>query len=312
MKKKINATIDADGGKVNHVNAYVSASNELVIESGSKGTESEIDFTSGTDAVLDNLLGTYVSSDGAATYNGATVAANSTTELYVNDILLEFSATAAITNGDSMTSSATTIQSSINVAISSYNTATGKTSGQEGFIEDVTVSVSDEGRFIITSESGPVELVDNDGSTFAADLGLSTAQTNASENGGMKFQIGANKGQSLTFGINDMRTAALGVAGLDLENASSAANAIDKIDSALNKVSSQRSTLGAVQNRLEHTIKNLDASSENLQASESRIRDVDMAKEMMEFTKNNILSQAAQSMLAQANQAPQGVLQLLR
>ncbi len=70
--------------------------------------------------------------------------------------------------------------------------------------------------------------------------------------------------------------------------------------------------LGAVQNRLEHTIKNLDTSAENLQASESRIRDVDMAKEMMEFTKNNILQQAAQSMLAQANQAPQGVLQLLR
>jgi flagellin len=75
-------------------------------------------------------------------------------------------------------------------------------------------------------------------------------------------------------------------------------------------VSAERSKLGAMQNRLEHTIKNLDTSSENLQASESRIRDVDMAKEMMEFTKNNILQQAAQAMLAQANQLPQGVLQL--
>ncbi|HZK28033.1 MAG TPA: flagellin, partial [Thermoclostridium sp.] len=92
----------------------------------------------------------------------------------------------------------------------------------------------------------------------------------------------------------------------------SADAAITTINDALEKVSSERSKLGAMQNRLEHTIKNLDTSAENLQASEARIRDVDMAKEMMEFTKTNILSQAAQAMLAQANQQPQGVLQLLR
>ncbi|HHT96822.1 MAG TPA: flagellin, partial [Clostridiales bacterium] len=84
------------------------------------------------------------------------------------------------------------------------------------------------------------------------------------------------------------------------------------IDDAITKVSTQRANLGAWQNRLEHTIKNLDNSAENLQAAESRIRDVDMAKEMMELTKQNILSQASTAMLAQANQAPQGVLQLLR
>ncbi len=93
---------------------------------------------------------------------------------------------------------------------------------------------------------------------------------------------------------------------------SSANDAIETINNAINTVSEERSKLGAMQNRIEHTIKNLDTSAENLQASESRIRDVDMAKEMMEFTKNNILTQAAQAMLAQANQAPQGVLQLLR
>ena len=92
----------------------------------------------------------------------------------------------------------------------------------------------------------------------------------------------------------------------------SANKAIETINNAINTVSEERSKLGAMQNRIEHTIKNLDTSAENLQASESRIRDVDMAKEMMEFTKNNILTQAAQAMLAQANQAPQGVLQLLR
>jgi flagellin len=101
-------------------------------------------------------------------------------------------------------------------------------------------------------------------------------------------------------------------AGINVSTQSSASAAITTINNAIESVSKERSKLGAVQNRLEHTIANLDTSAENLQASESRIRDVDMAKEMMEFTKNNILQQAAQSMLAQANQAPQGVLQLLR
>ncbi|MDF1615992.1 flagellin N-terminal helical domain-containing protein [Petrocella sp. FN5] len=100
--------------------------------------------------------------------------------------------------------------------------------------------------------------------------------------------------------------------GINISTQEVASSAITTINDALESVSAERSKLGAVQNRLEHTIKNLDTSSENLQASESRIRDVDMAKEMMEFTKNNILTQAAQAMLAQANAAPQGVLQLLR
>ncbi|KOP66202.1 flagellin [Bacillus sp. FJAT-18019] len=100
--------------------------------------------------------------------------------------------------------------------------------------------------------------------------------------------------------------------GVNISTQSAADTAITTINNALNKVSEERSKLGANQNRLEHTINNLGATSENLTAAESRIRDVDMAKEMMDFTKNNILTQAAQAMLAQANQQPQGVLQLLR
>ncbi|MGM1050431.1 MAG: flagellin, partial [Bacillota bacterium] len=100
--------------------------------------------------------------------------------------------------------------------------------------------------------------------------------------------------------------------GVDISSQSTADEAITTINNALNTVSEERSKLGANQNRLEHTINNLGATSENLTAAESRIRDVDMAKEMMSFTKNNILTQAAQAMLAQANQQPQGVLQLLR
>ncbi|WP_304502597.1 flagellin, partial [Brevibacillus daliensis] len=111
---------------------------------------------------------------------------------------------------------------------------------------------------------------------------------------------------------NDTVTAGTTEAGVDISTQKSADKAITTINNALNKVSEERSKLGANQNRLEHTINNLGATAENLTAAESRIRDVDMAKEMMEFTKNNILTQAAQAMLAQANQQPQGVLQLLR
>lgn len=126
------------------------------------------------------------------------------------------------------------------------------------------------------------------------------------------FQIGANKDQTMDISIEDMGSVALGIDEVSLATGPGAREAITTINDAINKVSTQRSELGAYQNRLEHTIKNLDNSAENLQAAESRIRDVDMAQEMMEFTKQNILQQASTAMLAQANMAPQSVLQLLR
>ncbi|KUP29317.1 flagellin Hag [Bacillus halotolerans] len=140
----------------------------------------------------------------------------------------------------------------------------------------------------------------------------------ASGTADLTFQIGANKGQQLTVNIDSMKAADLGttvkISDIDVTkfDTSSFDDQLSGIDEAITQVSNQRSKLGAVQNRLEHTINNLSASGENLTAAESRIRDVDMAKEMSEFTKNNILSQASQAMLAQANQQPQNVLQLLR
>ena len=132
----------------------------------------------------------------------------------------------------------------------------------------------------------------------------------------INFQVGANSGQKITLAIGNMQASALAT---NLETISSkvdsydeATAAIKTINSAITKVSQQRSALGAVQNRLEHTIANADNTAENLQAAESRIRDVDMADEMVEYSKNNILQQAAQSMLAQANQSTQGVLALLQ
>ncbi|MFM9535364.1 flagellin [Lysinibacillus sp. IITD104] len=145
------------------------------------------------------------------------------------------------------------------------------------------------GEFDTTGKKVKIDVIDKDGNKetlelVANDLGLGEALADKS-----KFIVG----------------------GVDVSTRDQAKGTITAVDAAIKQVSEQRSSLGAVQNRLEHTINNLGAASENLTAAESRIRDTDMAKEMMEFTKNNILMQAAQSMLAQANQQPQGVLQLL-
>ena len=125
------------------------------------------------------------------------------------------------------------------------------------------------------------------------------------------LQVGSLSGQSIGISIKNMNASSLGVDALKVSSFASAGSSMDKIQSAINLVSTQRSTLGALQNRLEHTINNLNTTAENTQAAESRIRDVDMATEMVEYSKNNILAQAGQSMLAQANQATQGVLSLL-
>ena len=128
------------------------------------------------------------------------------------------------------------------------------------------------------------------------------------------FQIGANEGHNIVLGIDDMSAKALGLttSSLKATDQDSAERSIMVVDAAIHKVSTARASLGAVQNRLEHTISNLGVASENLTAAESRIRDVDMAKEIMEFTKQQILMQSANAMLAQSNMIPQNVLQLLR
>mgnify|MGYP000945557647 CR=1 FL=1 len=128
------------------------------------------------------------------------------------------------------------------------------------------------------------------------------------------FQIGANEGHNMVAGIDDMSAGALGLSTstLKVTDQNSAERTIMVIDSAIHKVSTARAAVGAIQNRLEHTISNLGVASENLTAAESRIRDADMAKEMMQYTKQQILLQSSMSMLAQANAQPQNVLQLLR
>ena len=130
---------------------------------------------------------------------------------------------------------------------------------------------------------------------------------------GVRLQVGSESDtlNGITITISEMDAAALSVAGLDVTSSTSALDAIDKIKAGIKTLSTQRSALGAIQNRLEHTIANLDNVVENTTAAESQIRDTDMAAEMVKYSNNNILAQAGQAMLAQANQSNQGVLSLL-
>ena len=201
-------------------------------------------------------------------------------------------------------------------------------------------------KYSVAVSGSTITLTQNTGkeSMVATVASTDTSSTNGFQ---ANFQIGANTGQTMTVNIGDMRSVALGISGttasatvtasngaqaslvavksasngsdnnnteftLDISTAAKATAAVSIIDDATNKVSSERANLGAYQNRLEHTINNLGTSAQNITTAEANIRDVDMAKEMTNFQKNNILQQAAQAMLAQANQQPQGVLQLLR
>lgn len=191
-----------------------------------------------------------------------------------------------------------------------------------GFDFDVALSgaTPDEPNTLWVTSAGSVSDITMGGTTTGAGLGSSKAlwgqegYESASASGGITLQIGANEGQTMTFSMDDMSARALGVDGnkVDLSTQEGAQKATTTIDDAIKKVSTQRGRLGAVQNRLEHTISNLDTAAENTQNAESRIRDTDMASEMVNYSKNNILAQAGQSMLAQANQSNQGVLSLLQ
>ena len=167
--------------------------------------------------------------------------------------------------------------------------------------ENVDIKFASDANIEVTYADGEFQIAEGDAYSTKVHLADNT----------QVFQIGANELQNMGAAIGSMDSEALGVKGILVTDAFSAGQAITKIDEAISRVSAQRSSLGAVQNRLEHTINNLGVAAENITASESRIRDVDMAAEMMEFTKLNILTQASTAMLAQANTQPQSVLQLI-
>ncbi|MDD3167997.1 MAG: flagellin [Eubacteriales bacterium] len=193
--------------------------------------------------------------------------------------------------------------------------ATPANLGKDASISEATIAANYIARgntITVTGGSYKGMELQFNGSVMSTTAASNLATATITGNGVLALQIGANSGQEMSVSMQDMRSSALGVNALNVTSQANAKAAMTTLDSAIRTVSSERAKLGGYQNRLEHTINNLGTTSENLSASESRIRDVDMAKEMMDFTKNNILSQAAQAMLAQANQQPQSVLQLLQ
>lgn len=174
-------------------------------------------------------------------------------------------------------------------------------------LEDTTNTDGDADGKIYFNVKGDAEVAITDG----AGVGKASVPNNGK---GLTFQIGANgvEDQRVTLNVDDMSSSAIGVANADVSTQDAANAAIDMIDAAVKTVSMQRAGLGALQNRLEYTVNNLTTTNENLTAAESQIRDTDMATEMINYTKNNILQQASQAMLAQANQQPQAILQLLQ
>lgn len=174
-------------------------------------------------------------------------------------------------------------------------------------LEDTTNTDGDADGKIYFNVKGDAEVAITDG----AGVGKDSVPNNGK---GLTFQIGANgvEDQRVTLNVNDMSSSAIGVASADVSTQDAVNKAIEMVDTAVKTVSMQRAGLGALQNRLEYTVNNLTTTNENLTAAESQIRDTDMATEMINYTKNNILQQASQAMLAQANQQPQAILQLLQ
>lgn len=313
------------------VNATVTAANaadltKATVIGGSEDTQvgATVVITAKTDATAasDVTTATWASTStalggtGAITVQGVSFSFAATDTVQnvldtINDagigITATFTAGSGITlSTDAVGSAATMTVGSATGVMAGIATATGT---------DATLTITGSPTYTaegnkITIQSGTakgLEFEVSGGALIGADITLTV-----NSNGGLNMHIGANENQTMYISVGDMRSSALGVSGIDVTTKANAESAITTIQSALDRVSSERAKLGAYQNRLEHTINNLGTTSENLSASESRIRDVDMAKEMMNFTKNNILSQAAQAMLAQANQQPQSVLQLLQ
>ena len=329
----------SDAGLSGTVKVAYKADGQITVTSNNNGEESSFGFV-GTDATTvtsgaakTDSWGAIMFSDTPAT-NAAktvdatmkisnTIANNSTFTMTINGTEVQAKITTAINEGDEMKDAAAIIQSAVQTAVDAYNTAMGTGTTTEALKNtDFTVTANKDGSFNIeyagdkeVSFSFGEATVNGLTGTTATKLGLTNKQSaSATSNKGIELQIGANEGQTMEFTIDDMSAAALGVDGnkVDLATQDGAQKATTTIDAAIKKVSAQRSKLGAVQNRLEHTIANLDTASENTQTSESRIRDTDMAEEMVAYSKNNILLQAGQSMLAQANQSNQGVLSLLQ
>jgi len=328
------------------VNAQVSGANNHVLTSITADASVVQDTYKLTTAAAGTVTATAKSNTTGLNSGGTDfdLTSGNVAGLELGDYTLELKATGAPNTFDfSLTDkNGQTVAQVAGVDISAGNAVLAGTNGEKFTVKSVAAGTARAGKMDFALEgnyaaAGDFKITNTAGTTTytsAAGLKISNSDFSAGglnidmkvdtvlaaagstnidvKNNAATFQIGANQSQTVQVAIGNMDTATLGINNVDLSTSTGAQTAITSVQNAIDKVSTQRSSLGAYQNRLEHTINNLNTSSENLTAAESRIRDVDMAKEMMEQTKNSILSQAAQAMLAQANQQPQGVLQLLR
>jgi flagellin len=237
-----------------------------------------------------------------------------------SDFALDINGTGAVTVsigaqvGVTGTAAAAAAQTAVRAALAAGSTA------QQEFADKVTVtSVSTDGGATQALKINVNGLADTETFTVVdgtnaplAGLGLAAGAVTAASGTGGTFQIGANATETVSLVIGNSSASTLGVGTLDVTTDVGSAAAITALDTAISTVSTTRGELGALQNRFESMITNLQVTTENLAASESRIRDTDMAAEMVTFTKNNVLLQAGTAMLAQANQVPQSILSLLR
>lgn len=253
--------------------AYDGSGATITITDGTNDYTGRVDFTD-----IDTLTG---SNSVAVTFTGAT-------GTFTGNIA-STSAESGIGAGTAVTSGALATVTSTASTVSTPTLSSGLL-GKLGSADNITDSASGA-------------ITKTDATTFAV---------SKSANAGLTFQVGANSGDEMTINIDKMDAQTLGISSAKVDTQEAASAAIKTVDAAINTVSSQRAYLGAVENRLNYKINNLDTTNENLTSAESQIRDVDMASEMTKFTNANILSQAATAMLAQANSLPQNVLSLLK
>jgi len=327
MEKTINAAIDKAnkdrGTSIDHVSVTSDTTyKKFSITSGMKGTgASSIGFEQSakpnTNKTVLGIVGGVGDTEATASATSNLIidptSANGSFNMLINGEEVSVT-TSTLTNTSTAPQIVTQLQNAINTALANYDTAKGTTGTPDAMNGKVTVSFNNQGALEFTNTSGnKIGFSDKEGGEVAKTLGIS-AEGKAVAGGGLTLQIGdtAEDFNQLNVSVSDMSTKSLGIDSISVATQAGSSAAVDKIKAAINTVSSTRGTLGAVQNRLEHTINSLSVSAENMTAAESRIRDVDMASEMMGYTKNNILVQASQAMLAQANQIPQGVLQLLQ
>lgn len=311
----INTAIDNNANLKDKVTASLDAEGHIVFTSAKSGNGSSVVVTAGTKNALDILMGTPVDVEGSDA-----VVATADTKLV--DLKDANGNSLGLQVDDEISISFMKNGSEIKDTLKIDDASTMSTLATKiGTMAGATVTVTIDGKIEVKGADGLANRlsdmkmnVENRLSFNAVANSFTTvqaAQDNKTDSS-LTMQIGANAGQSMAISIGNMNASALLVSDLDLTTAVGAEMALKSIDNATAEVSSERAKLGAYQNRLESTINNLGTTAENLTSAQSSITDVDMAAEMAEFSKNNVLSQAAQAMLAQANQQPQQVLRLLQ